>query len=330
MQHQIATPAHEAGRRKTMNYAPRQAPPPSLDHRPVAQPRLREALGLAHHHPLRRAGDLPRAAAHGGADAERHPVRGGHPHGAGGAALPAFRALRGRPRGPGPEAAGDHLGRPGTRPGARGRARVRLVRRALHAGALRRGLPRGPGLRHRVARLPGVHDRTRRAGEPRRGQREDRHLGLGRPARGPRARGRAHPVAHGALRDPAGRRVVLRLRLDAARHPAGGHGRPEALRGKRLARDRRGARRRLAQPHPARAGLVARGLADVPPRLRRRGDPVRRPRTGLLGRPRRRPVHAGGRGIARGRGRRRRPSTPATASARRCSSPWAAPAWPGW
>src|SRR6266571_4476779 len=61
-------------------------------------------------------------------------------------------------------------------------------------------------------------DRARRARAPGGGEREDRRGRFGGPARRARPRRSAHPVAHGALRDPPRRVLLLLLGVDAARH----------------------------------------------------------------------------------------------------------------
>ena len=116
---------------------------------------------------------------------------------------------------------GHHRVRRRARPGARPRSRVRVVRRAHDARAVRGGLHGGTLHRDRLARLPGLHDRARGPREPGRGQRQDRRGRFRRAAHRAGPRGCADPVAHGAVRDPAGRVLLRVLGVDAARHPAG-------------------------------------------------------------------------------------------------------------
>src|SRR5438445_8079960 len=176
-------------------------PESAILRRPVAKPRLPQVVGLAYHRPFRRADHLPRPAPHRCARPARLGLRGRRPDRPRGAPVSPVRPIRGRPRRSREKTSGHHRVRPRPRARAPRRAGVRVAGGAHDGAPLRRGIPHRAPHGDRLAGLPGVHDRARRAREPRRGEREDRRGGFGRPAHRARPRRGAHPVAHRPLRD---------------------------------------------------------------------------------------------------------------------------------
>ena len=191
-------------------------------------PDFREAVGLAHDRALRRADHVPRAAAHRGAGAERLALRGRRAHRARGPALPALRPLRGRPRRPHAQAAGDH--RRATWGAGSRCSRSRSARgSACSAWRCSTWWASSSGLLTVIGWPAYQVFMTERVGRENLVE-ANAKIGvcrLGGAARRPRHRGRADPVAHGADRDPGRRVLVLPLGVDAARHPADGDRRAE-------------------------------------------------------------------------------------------------------
>ena len=269
--------------------------------------RLPQALGIAHDRPLRRPGHVPRAAAHGGADAERLALRGGRAHGPRSPSLSALRALRRRAGGPRAQAPGDHRVRRGPR-----RSRSPRSRRARGWACSRWRCSTCVGFLIGLLTVIGWPAyqvfMTERVGRENLVE-ANAKIGLADSAAqlmGPGLAGAliqwlTAPFAIALRRD-----LLLLFRVDAARHSAGRHRRAQGRARARCASEIIEGLRVVWHNRILRAIVWSIGLvAGVPPRVHRDRRALRRARAGLLRGPRGRALHGGGPGIARRRERDR-------------------------
>ena len=195
---------------------PNQNPPPPHVPRPLAFARFPKAVGVAHHHLVRRADHEPGATADRGAAAARDADADGRAGGARNAALRAVQPACGGAARPGAQAAGGYCRRPRARLGVGDNPDRRLVRRTVDGAAVRRWLPVRRAECRRRCGLPGAARADGRTQAPGRSERQDfagRDVGgTGRTRHGRRP----DSGVDGAVRHRLRRVCILRFSADVA------------------------------------------------------------------------------------------------------------------